>query len=178
MLNSRQTSSVSSDVYFVMKKPILIIVAILVVLVGIRTILSMGGADDKALVKAALKESIEASKDGRPGGVMDKISDKLTVNKEQVASMSQIAKWIRDSKPDVTVTQQEPIILENEARITSPVTIKASFPGGVDLDKTIDGVTLIFAKESAMDYFIIPTKKWRLKEVLLPSDVMAQLSPY
>jgi len=161
-----------------MKKPILIAVAVLVVLLGVKVLMSLGGGDDKALVREALTESIKASKEGRPGGVMDKISDKLTVNNEQVASMGQISSWIKNSKPDIEVLTQDPVIMGDEAQITSPVKVKLSLPGGNDFDKTIEGVTLIFAKESATDWMIIPTKKWRLREVKLPDDVAAQLNPF
>jgi hypothetical protein len=56
--------------------------------------------------------------------------------------------------------------------------LKLSAPIGkaVAFDGTIKDVTLIFAKESATDWLIIPTTKWRLKEVKLPDDAMSQLS--
>lgn len=161
-----------------MKKPILIVAAILVVLVGARVIMSLGGGDDKKLVREALSESIKASKEGRPGGVMDKISDKLTVNNEQVASMGQIANFIKNSKPDVEVLKQDPVVMGDEAQITSPVKVKLDLPGGAGFNQTIEGVTLIFAKENATEWLFIPTKKWRLKEVRLPDNVMSQLSPF
>jgi tRNA/tmRNA/rRNA uracil-C5-methylase (TrmA/RlmC/RlmD family) len=159
-----------------MKKPILIAAGILVVLIGIRTIMTLGKPDDKQLVREALAESIAASKEGRPGGVMDKISDKLMVNNQQVASMRQIANWIRDAKPDVEVPKQDPVIVGDEAQITSPVRVKLSLPGGSGFDQTIQDVTLVFAKESATEWLIIPTTKWRLREVKLPENVMDQFS--
>ncbi|MBC8066316.1 MAG: hypothetical protein H7Y17_15910 [Chlorobia bacterium] len=160
-----------------MKKPILIVAAILVVLVGVRVIMSLGAPDDRKLVREALAESIKASKEGRPGGVMDKISDKLTVNNERFNKGS-IGNWIRDMKPDVEVLKQDPVIIGEEAQITSPVRVKLSMPIGTGsaFDQTIEGVTLVFAKESAMDWLVIPTTKWRLKEVKLPDDVMSQFS--
>jgi hypothetical protein len=161
-----------------MKKPILALVGLLVVLFGVKAILTIGGPDDKTQVREALQDSIKASKEGRPGGVMDKISDKITINGEQMVSTNQIANWIRNSKPDVVVSQQDPVILGDEAQITSPVTVRANMPGGVGFDRTIKGVTLIFAKESATEWLIIPTTKWRLKEVKLPDDVVSQLNPF
>jgi len=172
------TTTCCANVYITMKKPILIAAGILVILIGIRTIMTMGKPDDKQLVREALQESITASKEGRPGGVMDKISDKLTVNSQQVASMNQIANWIRDSKPDVEVPKQDPVIMGDEAQITSPVRVKLTLPGGSGFDQTIQDVTLIFAKESATDWLIIPARKWRLKEVKLPDNVMDQFSGF
>lgn len=158
------------------KKPILIVAGILVLLIGVRVVMGLSGADDKKLIQEALAESIKASKEGRPGGVMDKISDKLVVNSEQVGK-SQIGNVIRDMKPDVEVLKQDPIITGEEAQITSPVRLKVSLPigNGTAFDQTINDVTLIFAKESATDWLIIPTTKWRLREVKLPDDVMNQI---
>lgn len=159
-----------------MKKPILIVGGILVLLVGVRVIMGLAPADDKKLIREALSESIKASKEGRPGGVMDKISDKLTVNDARFQK-GQIGKVIRDMKPDVEVVQQDPVIIGEEAQITSPVRLKVSLPigNGTAFDQTIQGVTLVFAKESATEWLIIPTSKWRLKEVKLPDDVMSQI---
>lgn len=159
-----------------MKKPILIVGGILVLLIGIRVIMGLAPADDKKLIREALSESIKASKEGRPGGVMDKISDKLTVNNEQFRK-GQIGNIIRDMKPDVEVVKQDPVIVGDEAQITSPVRLKVGLPigNGTAFDQTIQGVTLVFAKESATDWLIIPTSKWRLKEVKLPEDVMSQI---
>lgn len=160
-----------------MKKPILIVAGILILLVGIRAIMAMGGADDKKLIREALAESIQASKEGRPGGVMDKISDKLTVNNEQFRK-GQIFDVIRDMKPDVEVLQQDPVVMGDEAQITSPVRLKLKLPigNGSAFDQTIQDVTLVFAKESATEWLVIPTTKWRLKEVRLPDNVMSQIS--
>lgn len=172
-----QTGDLCPYVYTVMKKPILIAAAVLVLLVGIRVLMSLGGPDDKQLVREALAESIKASKEGRPGGVMDKISSQFTVNNETPVSTSQIEMFIRNSKPDLEVLKPDPVIMGEEAQITSPVKVKLDMPAGGGIDQTVEGVSLIFAKESATEWLVIPTKKWRLKEVKLPPDFLAQISP-
>lgn len=159
-----------------MKRPILIVAAIVLVLVGIRIVAGLNGPDDKQLVRQALADSIKASKEGRPGGVMDKISNKLTVNDTEVGQMGNIANFIKQSRPDVEVLTPDPVILGDEARITSPVKVSMSLPGGAGFDRTIDNVILIFAKEDSMTWLIFPSKQWRLKEVKMPDDVMGQLS--
>ena len=155
-----------------MKKPILVVAAILVVLVGVRVVMGLAPQDDKKLVREALAEAIKASREGRPGGVMDKISDNLNVNGDPVRK-GQVMNWIRNSKPDVTVEKQDPVIIGEEAQITSPVQVKLKLPigNGIAFDRTIDNVTMVFAKESATDWLIIPTTRWRLREVKLPDDV-------
>lgn len=161
-----------------MKKPILVIAAILVVLVGVRVVMGLAPQDDKKLVREALAESIAASREGRPGGVMDKISSKLVINGEPLVSNPQIANWIRNSKPDVVVEKPDPVIMGDEAQITSPVRVKLANPigNGNALDRTVNDVTLIFAKESATTFLIIPTTKWRLREVKLPDSAVSDFA--
>jgi hypothetical protein len=161
-----------------MKKPILIVAAILVVLVGVRVVMGLAPQDDKKLVREALAESIKASKEGRPGGVMDKISDKLVINGEPIVSNPQIANWIRNSKPDIVVEKPDPVIVGDEAQITSPVRVTLANPIGTGnaMDRTVSDVTLVFVKESATQFLIIPTTKWRLREVKLPDNVVSDFA--
>ncbi|MBN9503549.1 MAG: hypothetical protein J0H02_17365 [Armatimonadetes bacterium] len=161
-----------------MKRPILIVAVILVVLVGIRTIMSLGGPDDKQLVREALKKSIVASKEGRPGGVLDKLSKNLTVDGQSVGSSSQISQFIKSSKPDIEVVNTEPVVIGDEAKITSPVKVKFSLPGGNSIDRTIEDVTLTFAREDSMKWLIFPSKQWRLREVTTSSDITSLVNPW
>lgn len=159
-----------------MKKPILIVAVILAVLVGIRVVMGLAPQDDKKLIREALAESIKASKEGRPGGVMDMISDKINVNGTPI-NKGPIADWIRKSKPEIVVQKQDPVITGEEAQITSPVQVKLSLPigNGSAFDQTVNDVTMVFSKESATDFLVIPTTRWRLREVRLPEDVASQL---
>jgi len=162
-----------------MKRPILIVAAIVVALIAIRVVMSINGPSDEQLVRNALADSIKASKEGRPGGVIDYLSDKMTINGMDVGvDKRQILAYIKNSKPDITVSQPDPVILGDEARITSPVNVKMTGPMGMgDINQNIDNVILVFAKEDSMQWLIFPTKKWRLKEVKLPDDVVNRMNP-
>ena len=83
--------------------------------------------DDQKLIREALAASIDASREGRPGGVMDKISEKFNINGMQPGSRWDIAKFIRDSKPEIVVENTTALVEGDTARITSPVQIKFAF---------------------------------------------------
>ena len=149
---------------------------LLVLLVGGRVIVSvLNPPDDQSLIKTALAESITATKEGRPGGVMDKLSANLKFNGEnESGNQAEIAKYIRNSRPDVTVESIEPVVTGDEARIVSPVDLKVSTLG-VDMDRHLKEVTMIFRKEDDRDWLIFPNRKWKLAEVQVPDSSVADL---
>ena len=131
--------------------------------------------DDKALIKAALNESIKATKEGRPGGVIDKLSMNLKYNGESEAgNQTEIARYIRNSRPDITVEKPEPVVVGDEARIVTPVDLNLD-QLGMKMSKHLKDVTLVFHKEDARDWFIFPNQKWKLAEVDVPDSSVADL---
>jgi hypothetical protein len=130
--------------------------------------------DDAALIRSALLVSIEASKEGEAGGVMDKISEKFVINDQVPGSRGQIARFIRESRPDVAVLRTDPLVLGEEARIVSPVEVSLSWMGQ-NVDRTLDPVTFIFRKEETRDWWVVPTRKWKLAEVEIPETSVADI---
>jgi hypothetical protein len=84
-----------------------------------------------------------------------------------------VANFIKNSRPDVTVENQQAVITGDVATIVSPVRLKLDLLGRT-IDKQIDDVTIKFKKEEAMTYLIIPTRKWRLTEVRAPDASVAE----
>ncbi len=155
-------------------KAFLILGALLVIVIGGRAIYSaMNPQSDTTLIKEALAESIKASREGRPGGVMDKLSDNITYNGTNEGGNSrEIARYIKNSKPDVAVDNDEPEIHGNEATIVSPVTLTVSVMGQA-MDRRIKDVTLTFKKEDDREWLIFPVKRWKLAEVEVPDSAVA-----
>lgn len=138
--------------------------AALVILVGGKVISNANGPSDQDQIQTALSKSIEASREGRPGGVMDKLSSRFKVNNEIPASFRQIAQFIKDSKPDINVAPANAVVTGDEARMVTSVRFKVKL-GEEPVEQNFNPVTLIFRKESARDWVVIPTKKWKLAEV-------------
>jgi hypothetical protein len=156
-------------------KPIVWIAVALVALLAVRMLVGrMNAPDDQQQIQQALADSIKASKEGRPGGVMDKLSSNLKLNDmETSANRGQIAQYIRDNKPDVRVLQTRAVITGDQAQIVSPVELEVNILGQ-RLRKEIDNVTLIFKKEDDREYLVFPTRKWKLFEVRMPPDAVQQ----
>jgi hypothetical protein len=147
-------------------KTLLILGTVLVLLVGGRVMITVTHPqDDKTLIQKALTESIQASKEGRPGGVMDKLSDNIKYNGQNGSGYQRdIARFIKNSKPDIQVENLDPVVSGDEATIVSPVTLTVSMLGQ-SMSKRVKEVTLVFKKEEDHDFLIIPSTRWKLAEV-------------
>lgn len=156
------------------KTAVWMVLALVVVLLGLRLTVFAPKPDDTTLVRAALAESVLASREGRAGGVLDVLSTDFKVNEDQVGNYRRdIAKFIRDSRPDLEVTNQDVLVNETDgtARIVSPVHVKIDFLGQ-KRDFTLKEVTMVFRKEDARNYLVIPTRKWRLVQAFVPTEAL------
>ena len=145
-------------------------------LLGLRIGISMSQRpSDETQIKQALADALDASKNGKPGAVMDLLSKQLKFNDESVSDKSPIGKLIRESHPDIKVLDEKVLVTGDEARMRSPVDFSANI-FGQHLQQRIDDVTLVFQKEETRDYLLIPASKWRLVEVRLPENQVPNVS--
>jgi len=158
------------------KKTLLFLGVFLVLLIGVRVMVGMTHQEsDKSLIQKALAESIKASRKGRAGGVMDKLSSQLKFNGSDYGSAGRdISRFIRDSRPDITVENDDPVISGDEGTIVSPVDLKLSMLGQ-SLDRHLKKVTMVFRKEDARDWLVIPVRKWKLAEVEVSESAVSDL---
>ena len=133
--------------------------------------------DDKTLIAEAVKEAQKAGKEGRPGGVLDFLSLDLKVNDEKMDGVrSEVASYVKNSKPDIEFTKLEPIITGDEARIESPATVKI----GVAMftkEVTIPKVVINLKKEVDHDWLFIPRKSWKITGIRASAEDLSSLSP-
>jgi hypothetical protein len=126
--------------------------------------------DDKTLILAAIKDAQTASKEGKPGGVMDFLSPYLKVNENEAGGMrGQIANYIKNSKPEIEFTKVEPQVFGEDARIESPAKVNFGI-GPLSSGVEIPNVVVKFKKEEDKEWFIIPRKKWKITAIELPTD--------
>lgn len=106
---------------------------------------------------------------------MDKLSNQLKFNGAEYGSAGRdISRFIRDSKPDITVENDDPVISGDEGTIVSPVDLKLSMLGQ-SLDRHLKKVTMVFRKEDARDWLVIPVRKWKLAEVEVSESAVSDL---
>ena len=155
-----------------------ILIVVLGFIIGFRVVSIMTSQkDDTTMIQESLRQSLEASRKGETGSVLDFLSSSIKVNGEgQDGARRQVADFIRKQKPDIKVSNQTPIVTGDEARITSPVTITASIPILGDQTFDLKDVVLTFQKETAREYLVIPVKKWRLTGVTAPPDAISSLA--
>jgi hypothetical protein len=138
------------------------------VLVGVRLGLFSRGQSDSELIKAALDDATTAAMAGRPGPVLEFISKQFTYNGVGDINEGQIANYIKASKPEVVVKNQNAVISGDSATITSTVHVNAPLPGGNSIERDFPNVTLNFRREDTVTWLIFPGKTWRLTEVSAP----------
>lgn len=136
---------------------------IVLTLVGIWVQAAFFGPSDRTLIMEALDEATTAAKEGRPSPVLERLSSQFNYG-DYAPARFDIAKVIRDSKPDITILNKEPNIQGDTATVVSDVRLVMAYIGQ-SMDTTVPQVTITLRHENAMSYLVIPTKKWRITEV-------------
>ncbi len=130
-----------------------------------------GGPSDKEQIQKALDEAILASKEGRPGGVVEYISAKFQVNDAQYGTRD-IAKAVKDLRPTVEIANREPSIAGNIASITSSVKLSVSLP---PVNVNLQNVKMSFERENSRKWLIFPSKTWRMTQVDIPEETFNEV---
>src|SRR5579862_4069605 len=115
---------------------------------------------DSEQIVAALNESIKASKEGRPGGVLDKLADGFQINNQTFTS-GQIADFIKKRQPTVDVLQPLPVVTDDNAQIVSNVRVTVNILGG-NHAITVPDVDIHFRREDARAWLIFPIHSWHM----------------
>ncbi len=156
------------------RKPVFIAIGILVLLLAIRIGVGfINQPDDRALIKQAIDDSVQASRQGKPGGVLDLLSRNFKFNDIQLGNSGQVANLIRESKPELSISNLAPIVTGDDARLTTPIDLKLNLLGH-ETSGHINDVHMVFKKEEAREWLVIPTHKWRLVEITAPPDALSQ----
>jgi hypothetical protein len=140
---------------------------------GLLQLLLASGPSDEKLIRDALQESLRASKEGRPGGVVELLSDQLQFNEEMVPNKRQIAQFVRDSRPEVSVSEKSLEVRGERALMVADVSVRLATPLGFNLDRIFRDVQLQFRKEPGTRLLILPDSKWRLYRVLAPDTSLS-----
>ena len=160
-------------------KIIAVTCGVVAALVGVKIALGLlTKVDDKTLIVEAVKDGLKASKEGRPGGVLEKLSASLTVNGEGTpGAKSQIADYIKRLKPDVEFKSLVPQVFGDEARIETPATMSVSMLG-MNQSVELKNVTITLKREDSYEYLVFPRKAWRISDVRVDVSALDMFSGF
>jgi hypothetical protein len=151
------------------KTKIGIILAVLLVALGaIRMGLFSKGPTDQEAIKSALEDAVTAAKEGRPGPVLEFVSEQIAYNGDRNFTKALIAKFVKENQPEVDFDSVNPEIAGDAATMTTQVHVKLSGLGGISFEHQYKDVTLKFRREDTVQWLIFPGKTWRLSEVSAP----------
>lgn len=143
-----------------------------VVLLGVRVAINFAHPpSDQDLIQQALTASLDASRKGQAGGVLDLLSKQIKVNQSSAPDNSEIADFIRRFKPDIQLEDRHALITGDEARIVTPVDL-----GLLGQTARLKDVTLVFHKEQGHGFLYLPTPQWHLTEVRLAESQLPNLT--
>jgi hypothetical protein len=134
---------------------------------------------DEELIRQALDESVAAGREGRPGGVLEYLSQSFQINTQEPVRRSDIARVVRLNRPKVTLGPWQPRIAGDLAVVETSADVEL---GGLDgggggafdalkLPKTqfrLDSVTIRLRRETDRRWLVVPVKKWRVISVSAP----------
>ncbi|MDX2065236.1 MAG: hypothetical protein SFX74_05785 [Fimbriimonadaceae bacterium] len=155
----------------------ILVFAILVVgVVGFNVYQALGSPrSDAQLIDEALERSLRDSKDGKPGSALDLLSKTFSVNQTELGyDRASIADFIRKAKPQIEVPERHTRVFGDEARVTSPVNLRMEPLG----ERAIPEVTMIFQREDDRVYGIFPARRWKLVDVRIPDQALAEFSGF
>lgn len=140
------------------------------VLCGISLLLINGlkSGDDRKLIQEALDESIKASREGKPGGVLENISVNFKFNDSEIGGRGDIGQYVKQMRPDVEILQRDPTISGDTAKIISDVKVRFKL-GPVESEQRVENVVITLQRETGTKFGVIPVKKWRIVTVSAPT---------
>lgn len=139
----------------------------IVVLVGLVVLFFATSPSDDELIRQAINESTEASREGKAGSVLDHLSRSLTFNGNAIADRGEIAKYVRLASPDVSFSSYQPIIDGDTATVKADVAINIDYQG-MHMDQIVPGVEVSLARETGFRWVVFPASKWRITSVSAP----------
>lgn len=141
----------------------------LLALVIVNIVAVMNKPDDETQILTALEEMRVASIEGRPGGVLEYISDsiQLPVGTEDQwfgrSPKAEIARFLRQADIRSVEIKDPKVELYGElAQVTCSVSADLSYPMFGDASLSFDNVVIEFRRERSRRLFVVPDSTWRV----------------
>jgi len=126
--------------------------------------------DDQSQIKSALENAVKASKEGRPGGVVEYLTNHIEINGVVYNVGPQFAKFIKQYHPDITLENIEPVIHGDHATVTSD--LQLSF---LAHSTKVHNVTFSLEKQTGTTWLVIPSHDWVVTGAVAPEEQYKQI---
>ena len=125
---------------------------------------------DSDQIKNALESALKASKEGRPGGVVEFLAGDVVVNGNHYDVNRQFTSFIRRFHPDITVGAVNPDINGDSATVTSDIQFTV-------FNKTVSlpGVTFTFKRVHETKWLVFPSDDWKITGAGAPESGYQQI---
>jgi len=124
----------------------------------------LGRPSDSQLIQSALNQAIADARDGKPGKVMSLLSSGAQYNDESSIPRSEVANYIKNGKPDVTVLNPTPVIGGDTATILSPVDVRLKI-AMITTPAVRVNARIEFKREMAFSWLIFPVSTWKITKI-------------
>lgn len=146
--------------------------ALLLVILVVALGFYLAGAkhDDRAEIETALKGALKASREGRPGGVVEYLASDVVVNGEHYNVNRQFDNFIRKYHPDITLGEVKPDIEGDKATVTSEIQFSV-------LNQSVDipEVTFNLERVKTRKWLVFPSQEWKLTGASAPEKGYEQI---
>lgn len=115
-------------------------------------------------LRRSVAEIEESGREGDPFGFLDELRGDLTFNGKPEASKGEIGQWVKQGKPQIEFLRRVPQIEGDQARLITDVTVAAEWMGMAQ-GVTFEQVELVWQRETAWKWAVLPVTGWRLAQV-------------
>ena len=145
-----------------------IIASAIVALTGLTVLFIVTAPTDEQLIRSAIDESVQASREGKPNPVLDNLTRTFTWNGQTVGlDRSEVSRIVRLSRPELDLEPYTPEINGDEATIETNVHIKMDYLS-FNYDQTMSGVVIKLRKVPGTRWLVFPSARWKIYEVSAP----------
>jgi hypothetical protein len=119
---------------------------------------------DVEKLRKSLAEIEDSGRDGDAFSFLDELSRDLTFNGAPEVAKGEIGQWVRQGRPVIEFLRRVPQVEGERARLVTDVTVTADWMGMAQ-GLTFEQVELVWQKETAWKWAVLPVSAWRLAQV-------------
>ena len=140
----------------------------IVAITGLTVLFIVTAPTDEQLIRSAIDESVQASREGKPNPVLDNLTRTFTWNGQTVGlNRSEVSRYVRLGRPEIDLAPYRPEINDDKATVVTDAHIKIEFQS-LKFDQTVPGLEIKRKRETGTRWLVFPSARWKIYEVTAP----------